>query len=85
VNARAAVNLALLEALDLAHPPDLRPLLHAKQRLPPVSIVRSSQINGRSDTSDPAPRVDHLYSGADGPVFIHEGAGRVEGTVTGRG
>jgi hypothetical protein len=46
VDASAAVDLALREALDLAHPPDLRPLLHAKQRLSPVSIVRSSQIKG---------------------------------------
>jgi hypothetical protein len=39
-------DLALRQALDVPHPDDLRPLLYAKQRLPPVSIVRSSQING---------------------------------------
>jgi hypothetical protein len=57
VNADAAVDLALREPLNMLHPPDLRPLLHAKQRLPPVSINRSSQINVvRPDTSGPAPR-----------------------------
>ena len=46
MDAGAAVDLSLREAARRAHPPDLRPLLHAKQRLPPVSIVRSSQIKG---------------------------------------
>src|SRR6266487_7045321 len=51
----AAVDLALGETLDVLHPPDLRPLLHVKQRLPPVSIIRSSQIQG-SARMPPAPR-----------------------------
>src|SRR5271155_537782 len=51
----APVDLALREALDVLHAPDLCPLLHVKQRLPPVSILRSSQIQGSSRMS-PAPR-----------------------------
>src|SRR5438445_11563878 len=39
VRAGAAADLSLREALDVLHPPDLRPLLHVKQRLPPVSIA----------------------------------------------
>src|SRR5271155_1526288 len=51
----APVDLALREALDVLHAPDLCPLLHVKQRLPPVSILRSSQIQ-RSGRMAPAPR-----------------------------
>src|SRR5437879_2680777 len=39
VKAGAPADLPLREALDVLHPPDLRPLLHVKQRLPPVSIA----------------------------------------------
>ena len=62
MNASAAVDLALREALDVPHPPDLRPLLHTKQRLPPVSIDRSSQIKGP---------VGHLQPRAAGGPLLH--------------
>ena len=60
VNPGAAVDLALREALDVLHPPDLRPLLHVKQRFPPVSIVRSSQIKGPVGRLWPCAAVDHF-------------------------
>jgi hypothetical protein len=41
-------------------PPDLRPQLHAKQRLPLVSINRSSQITGPAGHHRPRANVDHF-------------------------
>jgi hypothetical protein len=55
VDAGAAMDLPLRETLDVPHPPDLRPLLHAKQHLPPVSIDRPSQIKGQVGRTRPAP------------------------------
>jgi hypothetical protein len=69
VDAGAAMDLPLRETLDVPHPPDLRPLLHAKQRLPPVSIDRSSQIKGPVARTRPRAAVDHFQTGAGGPVF----------------
>ena len=60
MDAGAAVDLALGEPLDVSHPPDLRPLLHAKHCLPPVSIVRSSQITGPVGRLRPCAQVDQF-------------------------
>jgi hypothetical protein len=56
VDTGAAVDLALRETFDVLHAPDLRPLLHAQQRLSPVSTVRSSQIRDPVGRSDPVPQ-----------------------------
>jgi hypothetical protein len=56
MNARPAVDLALRKALHVLHPPDLRPLLHAKQTFLRVSIDRSSPDHGPGRTDPRPPR-----------------------------
>lgn len=65
----AAVDLALREPLDIAHPPDLRPLLHGQQ-LPSLGLDRQTEPDqspvGRLR---PAPTWTSFWTGAGGPVF----------------